>query len=147
MLLDFRYNIEVAANGETRAPVIRDGQIFTQVGDRISSTIATITNRCTLDGPIRSSLSVLLSENQTLENIYKQAVLGVPNSQFSGLSQSGVLIATAINTSYIPPATASCKDQNNVSESVAKIMKSLENLGTKNQNVWADWQKAILLFQ
>ena len=147
MLLDFRYNIEVAANGETRAPVLRDGQIFARVGDRISSTIANIANRCTLDGSIRSSLSSLLSENQTLENIYKQAVLGVPTAQFSGLSQSGVLIATAINVSYIPPSTASCKDQNNVSESVAKMMKSLENLGTNNQNVWADWQKAILLFR
>ena len=52
MLLDFRYNIEVAANGETRVPVLRDGQIFARVGDRISFTIANIANRCTLDGSI-----------------------------------------------------------------------------------------------
>ncbi len=146
ILLDFRYNIEVAANGETRAPVMRDGQIFAQMSDRISNTISNISLRCTLDDPIRSSLSTLLSANQTLENIYKQAVLGVPVIP-TGLSPANTALAEAINTGYVPTATAWCKDSNNIEESIAKIMKSLEYLGSKNQNVWADWQKAILLFQ
>ncbi len=146
ILLDFRYNIEVASRWEMRAPVIRDGQIWATTGDRISNTISNVANRCALTDPIRSSLSTLLTENQTLENIYKQAVLWVPVIP-TGLSPANTKLATAINMSYIPTATVGCKDSNNIEESVAKIMKSLENLGAKNQNVWADWQKAILLFQ
>jgi hypothetical protein len=146
MLLDFRYNIELAANWESRAPVIRDGQVFARLSERISSTITNIANRCALDGSIRSSLSSLLSENQTIENTYKQAVLWVPVVP-TWLSVANTQLIAAINTSYIPTATASCKDNNNIEKSIAKIMKSLETLGAKNQNVWADWQKAILLFQ
>lgn len=104
ILLDFRYNVETAINGESRAAVLEQGRLFTMISDRISSTIATMSNRCVLDGSIRSSLSSLLSENQTLENIYKQAVLGMPVESTSLSSENAKLIQ-AINASYIPSAT------------------------------------------
>lgn len=47
--LDFLYNIQVAINGETRAPVLRDGTIFSTTEQRITRAIANVTNTCSLN--------------------------------------------------------------------------------------------------
>ncbi len=47
--LDFLYNIRVAINGDTRAPVLRDGTIFYSIEQRITRAIANVANTCTLD--------------------------------------------------------------------------------------------------
>lgn len=96
---------------------------------------------------MRSGFQLLLQENQTLENIYKQAALGTPSSNFMGLSSKNIIVANAINLAYIPPATEACKDPNGTQEPIAKILKSIEAIGTKSESALADWKKGIALFQ
>jgi hypothetical protein len=76
--LDFAYNIKLAINGETRAPVTRDGLLFNQIEQRITGALAGATAQCNLNENIKSGFTTLLQENQALENIFKQAALGSP---------------------------------------------------------------------
>ncbi len=96
---------------------------------------------------MRSGFQSLLQENQTLENIYKQAALGTPTYNYTGLSSINLVVADAINLAYIPTKTESCKDQNGTADPIAKIQKSIESIGAKSESVLVDWQKAIALFQ
>lgn len=144
--LDFSYNMKLAINGETRAPVTRDGLLFNQIEKKITGALATATTTCNLSDSIKSQFIVLLQENQALENIFKQAALGTPASP-TGLSEENVIIADAINTGYIPTATESCKDQNGTQDPIAKIQASIEKIGTTNESWLTDWKKAIAMFQ
>jgi hypothetical protein len=76
--LDFAYNIKLAINGETRAPVSRDGLLFNQIEKKITNALSTATSKCNLTDSISSGFTSLLQENQALENIFKQAALGTP---------------------------------------------------------------------
>ncbi|MBC7503808.1 hypothetical protein H7169_02470 [Candidatus Gracilibacteria bacterium] len=145
--LDFLYNIQVAINGETRAPVLRDGTIFSTTEQRITRAIANVTNTCSLNGAVRSGFQSLLQENQTLENIYKQTVLGTPIPETTGLSPSNIIVANAITRGYVPTATESCKSQTGIAELTAKLQQSLESVGAKSEGVLSDWKKGIALFQ
>lgn len=78
--LDFAYNIRLAINGETRAPVTRDGLMFNQIEKKITGALAGATAQCNLNDSIKSRFTRLLQENQALENIFKQAALGTPAS-------------------------------------------------------------------
>ena len=145
--LDFLYNIQIATNGETRAPVLRDGTIFSTTEQRITRAIANVANTCTLDWAVRSGFQSLLQENQVLENIYKQTVLGTPVPEPTWLSPSNIIVANAITRWYIPTATESCKSQTGIAELTAKLQKSLESIGAKSEWVLVDWKKWIALFQ
>lgn len=150
LLLDFSYNIQIAARGDTRVPVLRDGEIFISVNNRITRAISTLANRCNLSDEVQSGFSSLLRENRTLENIYKRAALWTPDTVYAGLSESGKRIAEAINhpeTWYLPTATEACRDQTGTADPLARIMASIESIGTKNESVWTDWKKWIALFQ
>lgn len=125
--------MKLAINGETRAPVTRDGLLFNQIEKKITGALATATATCNLSDSIKSQFIVLLQENQALENIFKQAALGTPASP-TGLSEENVIIADAINTGYIPTATESCKDQNGTQDPIAKIQASIEKIGTTNES-------------
>ena len=83
LVLDASYNIGVAINGETRAAVVRDGQIFAQVDQRITQAIQNVSNQCHLSVAVKSGFVALLRENNTLENIYKQSAIGTPVSNLS----------------------------------------------------------------
>ncbi len=76
--LDFSYNIKLAMNGETRAPVTRDGLMFNQIEKKITGALAGATSQCNLSDSVKSGFISLLQENQALENIFKQAALGTP---------------------------------------------------------------------
>lgn len=132
MFLDFLYNIKLALLGETRAPVSRDGLLFNQVEKRITGALGTATNKCNLSESVKSGFVSLLQENQALENIFKQAALGTPAVP-TGLSTENIRVANAINTGYIPPATESCKDQNNLQDPIALFMNKIESNGRKNE--------------
>ncbi len=147
MFLDFLYNIKIAINGESRIPVLRDGMIFYNIEKRVTNAISNVASQCALDGSVRSGLIDLLEQNQTLENIYKQAALGTPSSNFMGLSDKNIIIANAINLGYIPPATEACKDQNGTQEPITKILKAIQDMGKKSESTLADWRKGIALFQ
>ena len=97
LLLDFSYNIGVAINGETRAAVKEQGQIFALVDQRITRAIENVSNQCQLSDEVKSGFVSLLRENNTLSNVYKQAALGTPSTDFAGLSSSGQALAQAIN--------------------------------------------------
>ena len=146
LLLDFRYSIGLSTRGETRSPVMRDGILFSTIDARITRSLSSLASKCNLSDQIQSDYSRLLWDNQTLSNIFKQAALWVPVEP-SGLSSNNIVLARAINTAYIPTATASCKDQNNTWESVSKMLQSLEKWWAKSESVWTDWKKAIALFQ
>ncbi len=118
--LDFAYNIRLAINGETRAPVIRDGMLFNQIERKIIAQLSAATSKCNLSDDVKSGFTSLLQENQALENIYKQAALGTPAVP-TGLSPANLDIANAINKGYVPTATATCKDQNDTQDPIAKI--------------------------
>ncbi len=124
--LDFLYTIKLSVNGESRSPVTRDGLIWNRVEQRITGAMTTSANQCGLDGAVRTGFQSLLSENSTLENIYKQAALGTVSTEFSGLSASGVLVAQSINTNYNPGATSECKDTTGTAGPIAKITTALE---------------------
>ncbi len=96
MFTDFLYNIRLAASGEQRIPVIRDGRIFDQVENRITSAIAQTTTTCNLSDEAKSSFVELLKENNKLENIFKETALGTP-PEIRDLSASGTVIAQAIS--------------------------------------------------
>lgn len=144
--LDFQYNIKIAVNGETRAPVSRDGTLFTQTEKKITGAISNMANTCNLNDDIKWEFKTLLIENQALENIFKQAALGVPSNPI-GLSEKNIELANAINANYNPTATEWCKDQNGLEEGMAKIMKWIEKIWQKNDSALADWKKAIAMFQ
>lgn len=74
-LLDFEFNILLAARSESRAPVTRDAQLFVQVDKKINAAITSIANQCNLEGSVENGFIVLLQQNQSLENIYKQAAI------------------------------------------------------------------------
>lgn len=100
--LDFLYTIQLSVNGESRSPVTRDGLIWNRIEQRITGAMTTSANQCGLDGAVRTGFQSLLSENSTLENIYKQAALGTVSTDFGGLSESNTKVAEAINASYNP---------------------------------------------
>jgi hypothetical protein len=81
--LDFLYTIKLSVNGESRSPVTRDGLIWNRIEQRITGAMTTSANQCGLDGIVRTGFQSLLSENSTLENIYKQAALGTVSTDFS----------------------------------------------------------------
>ena len=56
----------------------RDGLLFNQIEQKITGALAGATNQCNLSDDIKSGFITLLQENQTLENIFKQAALGSP---------------------------------------------------------------------
>jgi len=70
----------------------------------------------------------LLQQNQALENIFKQAVLGTPNAP-TNLSPENIMVADAINLEYIPTSTEACKDQTGTQEGIAKIQAKIEKEG------------------
>lgn len=125
VFLDFAYNIRLAFNGETRAPVTRDGLLFNQIEKKITASLAVATGKCNLSDEVKSGFTSLLKENHVLENIYKQAALGTPAVP-TGLSPDNILVADAINIGYIPTATASCNDQNGTQDPIAKLEKAIE---------------------
>lgn len=144
--LDFAYNIRLAINGETRAPVTRDGLLFNQIEQKITGALAGATNQCNLSDDIKSGFITLLQENHTLENIFKQAALGSPAIP-TWLSPENIRVATAINAGYIPSATESCKDQNGTQDFIATLLKAIENIGAKNEWWLSEWKKAIAIFR
>mgnify|MGYP003440802658 FL=1 len=144
--LDFQYNIKIAINGETRAPVSRDGTLFVQTEKKITGAISNMANSCSLTDGFKEQFKKLLQENQALENIFKQAALGVPADP-TGLSEENLKIAQAINANYNPTATDGCKDMNGLEEGMEKIMKWIEKIWKKNEGVLTDWKKAIAMFQ
>ncbi len=152
LLLDFRYNIQVAINGEAREPVMRDGILFSTIDARITRSLSTLASKCNLSDQIQSDYTRLLSDNQTLSNIFKQAALWVPVEP-SGLSLANLTLARSINSTYIPTATAWCIPKNNqsifdgIKTIIAVSLKKIETTGSKNDSVWTDWKKAIALFQ
>jgi hypothetical protein len=82
-LLDFFYTIKLSVNGESRSPVTRDGLIWNRIEQRITGAMTTSADQCGLDGVVWTGFQSLLSENNTLENIYKQAALGTVSRDFS----------------------------------------------------------------
>lgn len=91
-------------NGETRAPVTRDGIIFSQVEKKISLAITTAVNSCNLDDSLKEEFKNLLLQNHNLETLYKQAALGAPGYP-TGLTETNTKLAEAINVGYNPTAT------------------------------------------
>ena len=53
----------------------RDAQLFVQVDKKINAAITSIANQCNLEGSVENGFIVLLQQNQSLENIYKQAAI------------------------------------------------------------------------
>lgn len=76
--LDFLYTFQTIFDGNVRAPVLRDGQLFLKIEQRINSSIDNMARTCGLQGSVRQEFVQLLTDNSTLENVYKQAVLGTP---------------------------------------------------------------------
>ena len=146
VFLDFVYNIRLSLNGETRAPVTRDGLLFNKIEKKITASLAVATGKCNLSDEVKSGFTSLLKENHILENIYKQAALGAPAVP-TGLSPDNILVADAINIGYIPTATVSCKDQNGTQDPIAKLEKAIEWIGTTNEAWLSDWKKAITMFR
>ena len=143
--LDFEFNILLAKNSESRAPVTRDAQIFVQIDKKINAAITSITNQCNLEDGVESGFILLLQQNESLENIYKQAALGKPNTSPIGFTPENQKIAKAINDNYIPPKTAACKDQTGTAQAIDKLNKSIEKTGTKNESALKDWRIALAL--
>jgi hypothetical protein len=144
--LDFTYNIRTAVNGETRRAVSRDGMLFTQIERKIVGALSVASNQCNLSPSIKSWFTVLLQQNQALENIFKQAVLGTPNAP-TNLSPENIMVADAINLEYIPTSTEACKDQTGTQEGIAKIQAKIEKEGFGSEKWIQEWKKAIALFQ
>lgn len=145
--LDFLYTIKLSVNGESRSPVTRDGLLWNRIEQRITGAMTTSANQCGLDGAVRTGFQSLLSENSTLENIYKQAALGTVSRDFSWLSRSGAIVADAINTNYNPWATSECQDTTGTAGPIAKITTALEKWGINNEKVWDNWKAALKIFQ
>jgi hypothetical protein len=144
--LDFSYNVKTAMNGETRAAVSRDGLLFNQIEKKITWALSVATNQCNLSPSIKSGFTTLLQQNNTLENIFKQAVLGTPWAPVN-LSEANTLVAEAINVEYIPTATESCKDQNGTQDAIATLQQKIEKVWFGSESGIAEWKKAIALFQ
>jgi hypothetical protein len=148
MFTDFLYNIRLAASWEKRLPVTRDGQIFDQIENKITSAIAQTANSCNLSDEAKSSFTDLLKENNKLENVFKETALGNP-PEIRDLSSSGMIIAQAISLAYTPNATESCvdKSEKSVDSIVNKFNQALEFGGKKNESGLKEWNKAIALFR
>lgn len=135
-------------DGNARAPVMRDGQIFYMIEQRINDAIATTARQCQLDGAARDGLIQLRVDNTTMENIFKQAVLDTPAST-EGLSEENARIANAINTNYTSDKTAACKDasEKDIEQMVTRFQNAITFKGKKNESSLENWKVAIALFQ
>lgn len=144
--LDFTYNIKLAINGESRAPVTRDGRIFNQIEQKIIGVLANMTNQCKLTDTVEKWFTSLLQENQILENIFKQTALGISVVP-TWLSEPNIVIANAIIEGYSVSATESCQDQNGNQDVIEKLNKIITKTWNKNESALKNWKIAIDLFQ
>lgn len=144
--LDFRYNLQIAMNGETRSPVFRDGAMFNQIEKKITGAISSAANSCNLNDSAQEKFKSMLIANHALEDVFKSAALGIPTNP-TGFSEKNLKIAEAISSGYLPTSTEGCKDLNGLEEGMSKIMEGIEKIWKKNDGVLTDWKKAIAMFK
>ncbi len=156
IVTDFRYNILLVANGDSRAPVIAWGQILRNLETNdIIQTIKVVSNNCALglpygDGTMESALTVLLIRNKQIESYYKSVVLWDPRNT-DNLSEP---LASEIANNYSPHSTQNCKDgsivwgfSNSLADIAGKLMERIQKLGKKTEDSDKNWKEAIALFR
>lgn len=125
--LDFRYNLQIAINGETRSPVFRDGAIFNQIEKKITGAITSVASSCNLTDSIQDEFKTMLLQNNGLESVFKSAALGIPENP-KGFSEKNQKVAEAISAGYLPTSTEGCKDLNGLKDGMTKIMEGIEKI-------------------
>ena len=143
IVLDFRYNVISAWNGEQRSPVLRDGKMFADLERRtLVPALDTFANNCQIDNAeVRATLTNLIAKNHTLENYYKSVTLGEASRS------SDDALKAAIFDAYNPSATLACKSQYSGEENTKKIVQKLQDIGKGIDKSLTDWKEAIVLFQ
>lgn len=82
---DFQYNITLAFNGESRDPVMRQGQVLRQLELNIIEALKSASYKCILDVKMSGKyseftpellLSSTLTTNKKIESYFKQVAIG-----------------------------------------------------------------------
>ncbi len=139
---DFLYNIKLSWNGETRAPVLRDGKLFDSLEkSTIIPTLQQLINTCNLTDEKQWKIEEALKRNRDLRIYYQGVALG--NEKIDESDD----VKSAIYTAYNPTATAECVSDNPNEKTLSKKWDDLKSLWMFNENTLKDWKDAIALFR
>lgn len=144
---DFAYNTKIAAQGNSRSAVLRDGKIFEKIEDTIEKTSENLARQCALNDANRNTLKNMLVELHIMKNAFQKTALGTPPADAKGIRSQNKKAFDAIIRAYHPNATKTCENTSDQSKDMAKSLKSLFQIGGKLEDSLSTWRKALALIR